>query len=430
MTALLRGLLNRIPPVRLVGSTEALVQRILLAAILWGVFSGPPLPYPDLPEPVGLARWSSLWQSLGWDLSRFSDAQVWATTRTIVSICLVSYVAGLGLPITVPILALLHIGVRTVVNSQGAPHHGHQILSLVLIAQWLVLWSCAAARLIARLRSDSPPPWAQPIRVHSWIWLYSIAAAAVTYPISVVTKLEVSRGKWLENSHYVAAQIVKTNRQGYYNSLDPSLLRGVPLARASSDNPAHDRYRYPVPVQAAWLKDHRSLARTLLGIGFLLEALAGLAILNRWFAFWIGLGFVILHSSIGWLMALYFPLNEWIMAIYFLNAASWIAAFRSRDLPRPSTATWIAAATLTAAAFAAHGLPALSPTATGMLRVTVAPASCLSAILSPVTPASLEPLNLALGFVFQTIITTVAFSSLMAAWRHLSSRFHRPISQA
>jgi hypothetical protein len=65
-----------------------------------------------------------------------------------------------------------------------------------------------------------------------------------------------------------------------------------------------------------------------------------------------------------------------------------------------------------------------------MLRVTVAPASCLSAILSPVTPASLEPLNLALGFVFQTIITTAAFSSLMAAWRHLSSRFHRPISQA
>jgi ABC-type iron transport system FetAB permease component len=429
VTAHLRGLLNRIPPVRLVGATEALVQRILLAAILWGVFSGPPLPYPNLPEPVGLARWSSLWQSLGWDLSRFSDPHVWSTTRTIVSITLVAYVAGLGLPIAVPILALLHIGIRTVVNSQGAPHHGHQILSLVLIAQWLVLWSCAAARLTARLHSSSPPPWAQPKRLHSWIWLYSIAAAAVTYPISVVTKLDVSRGKWLENSHYVAAQIVKTNREGYYNSLDPSLLNGVPLARAASDNPAHDRYRYPVPVQAAWLKDHRALARTLFGIGFLLEACAGLAILSRWFAFWIGLGFVSLHASIGWLMALYFPLNEWLMAIYFLNAAGWIAAFRSRELTRPSTTTWIAATILTSAAFAASALPSLSPTATGMLRVTIAPASSLSAILSPVTPATLAPLNLALGFAFQTIITTVAFSGLLSAWRLLASRFRRPASQ-
>jgi hypothetical protein len=64
-----------------------------------------------------------------------------------------------------------------------------------------------------------------------------------------------------------------------------------------------------------------------------------------------------------------------------------------------------------------------------MLRVTIAPASSLSAILSPVTPATLAPLNLALGFAFQTIITTVAFSGLLAAWRLLASRFRRPASQ-
>jgi hypothetical protein len=64
-----------------------------------------------------------------------------------------------------------------------------------------------------------------------------------------------------------------------------------------------------------------------------------------------------------------------------------------------------------------------------MLRVTIAPASSLSAILSPVCPASLAPLNLALSFIFQTIITTVAFSGLLAAWRHLASRF-RPSTPA
>jgi hypothetical protein len=51
------------------------------------------------------------------------------------SVLLMLYAGGLMLPLTLPLLALGHVLVFTLYNSQGYAHHGFQIVSLTLVAQ-------------------------------------------------------------------------------------------------------------------------------------------------------------------------------------------------------------------------------------------------------------------------------------------------------
>lgn len=320
------------------GRLEGFFLRALFAMVVWRSLENYPS-YPTLPHPVGLAEWSGLWQWLGWDLTRLSDAAFWAQCLLWSRVALAFYTMGFGLSLALPVVTLVHVGIRTLNNSQGAAHHGFQMVSLALVTQMLVVWLLAAVRMASRVGRRPVPAWAAPGN-WTWLWIYTIAVAAATYLVSVCSKIDESKGQWLKNSPYVATQIVKTHRQNYYNNLDPGFIRGVPPAPADPPDPANDRYRHPVPAAADWLSRHPSLARLVFGSGFFLEMFAFLALIDRRAALVVGLGLVTLHGSVEWLMELTFPFNQRVVALYFVNAAGWAVLMARDPVWQPGKKLW------------------------------------------------------------------------------------------
>lgn len=321
------------------GRLEGFILRALFAMVVWRSLEFYPA-YPDLPRPVGLAAWPALWQWLGWDLSRLADPVFWAKCLMWSRVALIFYTAGFGLSLALPVVTLVHIGIRTLNNSQGAAHHGFQMVSLALVTQTLIVWLLAGVRLVCRLRKRPAPDWAASGN-WTWIWLYTIAIAAATYLVSVCSKIDESKGQWLKNSPYVATQIVKTHRQNYYNNLDPVYIQGVPSPKADPPDPATDRYRHPIPESADWLSHHPSLARWVFGSGFFLEMFAVLAILDRRAALAVGMGLVTLHGSVEWLMELTFPFNQRVVALFFVNAPGWAILMARDPAWRPGKKLWL-----------------------------------------------------------------------------------------
>jgi hypothetical protein len=173
-------------------------------------------------------------------------------------VLLLLYIGGLMLPLALPLLAVGHVLAFTLYNSQGYTHHGFQIVSLTLVAQaGTVLYYTILVGL--RLR----PPDA---RLNAWLLWQSQMIVVGTYLISVFSKMINSRGLWLWNSSYIAADLIKSRRQLYYGSLDPqyagdpprrpgcSRIRGWPassLALVSSSRPL-PFWRLPAGKSASW----------------------------------------------------------------------------------------------------------------------------------------------------------------------------------
>lgn len=396
---------------RTCGRLEGFLLRLLFAFVVWRSLEAWPA-YPTIPFPVGMARWTWLWETLGWDLTRLADPAFRDTLLSLVRIGLALYVFGIAIPVALVPVAFVHIAIRTLNNSQGAPHHGYQMVSLVLLAQLAAAWVPWIVRLVCAIRRRDAPEWTG-ARRFTWVWRYSIAAAAATYVASVCSKLDESGGRWLMNSHYVAAQIVKTHRQNYYNHLDSRFIQGVPQEPAESGDPATDRYRHPVPAQADWLRRHPNLARTLFGAGFILELFAFLAVLGRRAALLTGLGLVSLHESIEWLMELTFPFNQFTVAVLFANAAGWAILLTANREFRPGVRVWIAAALLEATLFAAAlAVPAGNGIAGHLIHSTQTAGSLLGDILRP--PAALRHV---LTFASQTVL----FAALAVTARSLAA---------
>lgn len=321
------------------GRLEGFFLRALFAMVVWCSLDFTPS-YPDLPRPVGLAAWPALWEWLGWDLSRLTDPVFWGKCLLWTRVALIFYTAGVGLSLALPVVTLVHIGARTLNNSQGATHHGFQMLSLALLTQTLVVWLLAAVRLSSRLRKRPLPAWAGPGN-WTWIWTYTIAIAAAAYLVAVCSKISASNGRWLKNSPYLATEIVKTHRQNYYNRLDPVFIQGVPPAAANPPDPATDRYRHPIPAPADWLSRHPVLARWIFGGGFFLEMFAFLALIDRRAALAVGMALVALHGSVEWLMELTFPLNQQVVAVFFVNAPGWVILMARDPAWRPGKKLWL-----------------------------------------------------------------------------------------
>ncbi len=334
------------------GRLEGFFLRLLFAIVVWRSLEFYPA-YPGAPKPVGLAAWPALWEWLGWEITRLSDPAFWAQCLTWVKVALCFYVLGYGLPVALPVITLVHVAIRTLNNSQGAAHHGFQMVSLALLTQTLVVWFLALARGWIFVRKKTMPRWAAPGN-WTWLWIYTIAIAAASYIISVCSKLDASKGQWLKNSPYVATQIVKTHRQNYYNSLDPQFIQGVAPATPAEADPATDRYRHPIPHSADWLGRHPDFARILFGAGFFLELLVFLAVLDRRAALFFGLGLVSLHGSIAWLMELSFPFNERTVGVFFVNAAGWIILMAKDPAWRPTRKIWLGSIILAAVLLSAH----------------------------------------------------------------------------
>jgi hypothetical protein len=241
------------------------------------------VPFSTQPHPAGLAHFL--------DLTFLSDAWNYSVFRGALYVLLLLYVGGLMLPAVLPALAVGHVLVFTLYNSQGYTHHGFQIVSLTLVAQaGTVLYYT----LLQGLRLRAPDA-----RLNAWLLVQSQVVVAGTYLISVFSKMINTRGLWLWDSNYIAADLIKSRRQLYYGGLDPK-FEGNPL-------------------EAIWLLEHPWIARALFGSGLVLEAIAFLALANRKIGFLIGIGLIVMHRSIASLMGLRFDNNEMLCAIYLVG---------------------------------------------------------------------------------------------------------------
>ena len=240
------------------------------------------------------------------DLTFFSDPGFIQILPWIVIPCLLLYAAGIGLPVALPILAFISIGSRTLYNSQGYIHHGYQMLSMVLVAQSVVVlwhairhdWRSAFGLRPAEYRGGRSV-WDWTIRYSQWMIVICYVIAGVIKPIK-------SDGEWFQNSHYIGIQVVKTHRQNYYSALE-------------------ERWNIPEPPVAQFmLKEHPHLVRIFLSCGVLLEIFAFIALYNRFLSLALGFALVLFHYFNDLMMGLYFYGNEKLDWIFLINLPFWI----------------------------------------------------------------------------------------------------------
>ncbi len=360
MNALLRRAWEALFPIPKVSQVEAFLTRVFLAAILHR-FLPIGMEQVTQPVPVGLAHFVNL--------TWLANPQAYAVYHFVFLMAVFIYASGLMLHVTLPVLTLLQLLPFTLLNSQGHPHHGYQIISLAMlgmsvmaVVQWLkgngqpwaglgrsvmvkalaavavlVLgWFMAVngpcdvlARRLGAPFGEGGPGWAYSLiritvfLVLSWplarlaakdrpsgIMNASLLMAAQfmiagAYLVSVCSKMRMSKGQWLLNSHYVALDFVKTTRQSYYSALDPKF--------------AHD------PAGVVFLMSHETLARLFFGGGVVLETILIVAVGTRWLALALGVALVIMHSTIQELMTLSFPTNEYMDTLFFINVPFLVA---------------------------------------------------------------------------------------------------------
>ena len=312
-----------------IGRLESWAWRAGLALIFWQVLQMN-VNFDSLPHPQGLAHWEWWRPKILW----LGKPENWNTVQLWSVPLLIWYVFGWAnfLPLTA--LTLVHILQRTLYASQGAPHHGHQLVSLVFCAQVVVAWGCFIRKCCRK--KDQPRTCMYPASVH---WTAMLVVVATSYVITACSKWEESNGKWLQNAQYFSNQIVKTHRQNYYNDLNPQYLVGSPPVASPEPDPANDRYRYPIPNQAHWMLTHSALSRVFFGMGFLMEFSAFLLIFHRGLAALYGIAIIAFHLMVLWLMELTFPQNIEVVLVLCLNVPGWLVWWkfrRSRPVVDPS----------------------------------------------------------------------------------------------
>jgi len=288
---------------------EMLIMRILFAWVVWQTFPIN-LHYPDQPVPNGIARWSDLsWLSSGnqYEIAWLGiDGPVTAMQiiRALVAVCLVIYGSGFLLPLALPILTAASILVRTYYNSQGAVHHGCQMVTLILLFQTLVVWYFAAGRTNAWIRKKSFE-FPDGLTLWSYVLYYSQAAIAGAYVIAGLTKVVRTSGMWFWNSPYMALEVIKTEKQQYYSHLDETVL-GTQR------------------VYAEWMLNNPNLARLCLGGGVILEIFCIFMLFSRNAALAIGAAMILFHRSVAIVMDLHFRFNEYACWIFCVNVPFWV----------------------------------------------------------------------------------------------------------
>lgn len=301
-----------------VSPLEGFFLRLLFAgALIFTIRNTAQFNLPNEPHPVGLLKILHH-LSDGAAVSNHSECRTWLTWLAdpgkfeIFRWCfvgvLVFYVAGVALPVVLPLASLMHILPYTLYGSQEYNYHGASMISLVLLFQALtVLYDS-----ITRRCSFKPPDGV----LRGRLLVQSMVIVTGAYFVSVFAKVENSKGSWFMNSNNVALDMIKADRQTYYNrntgpvpEITPEELK---LVREIGLTDVIFRPKsYPVEVVATWLMDHPWTSRILFSSGVLLEAVCILAIGNRILAFIIGLSLIAFHRSIDALMGgVAFPYNE------------------------------------------------------------------------------------------------------------------------
>jgi hypothetical protein len=308
-----------------ISAWEWLLMRVGFACLLmWEFRDWHAYDYAGQRTPKGLARfvdltwlhekgWFETWfapfartldgwlRNFDWQLGLGSHGR-FDSMLVLGTVLCVLYVLGIGLRWVLPLLALESTIIWTYFNSQGFQHHGHQLVTLVLWVQTVVVWSHV---LFGRQVGGW---WQRSVSAGSlrdWLWFYTRGIVLFSYTVSGLTKVISSRGLWLWNAKYLCAELVKSHRLSYYKELDPAL--------------AGD------PVAATWLLHHPFVAQAMFGIGFFIEVFAWLGLRDQRWSALMGAAIIIMHFNIAWLMRLNFDNHVALCAIFLLNVPGWIA---------------------------------------------------------------------------------------------------------
>ena len=300
-----------------VSPLEGFFMRLLFALALIFTIRFP-VQFEGEPHPVGLLKL----------LHKIDDHRAWLTwlsdshTTTIGNWTLktyeifrwsfialmLPYVTGFALPLVLPVAAFLHILPFTLFNSQGYTYHGSAMISTVLLVQALTVLYYSFKHRFTVASPDA--------KLRGWMLVQSMVIVTGAYFISVIAKMEASHGMWFMNSNNVALDMIKTERQTFFNhnegpppGITPEELQIVQqigitdvMFRAKS---------YPIQIISTWLLEHPWTARILFGSGVMLELVCILAIGNRVLAFFLGICLLAFHRSIDMLMSgVAFPNNE------------------------------------------------------------------------------------------------------------------------
>jgi len=277
-----------------VSVAEGFLLRLVVAAIIWFSFLRADPGYTSQPHPNGLAS--------HFDFTFLATPDTWTALKTIAAIALLAYVGGFLVPISLGYVVWLMIAYGTLRNSQGNIHHGSQVLTTIMLAQWLAYTIVAFRQTRARLSIFDN------VTAHTKSLFYSQQALAAGYFCAGIMKID--KGKpawslglhWVEQIPYMAVMVTRNGIQHFYSEAD-----GYSLMEHGAR-------------VGAWISEHPTLAKILIGPGLYLELLAVFALCNRKLAFWIGASMLVMHWMIDFIMQLRFPLNELMILVFLINA--------------------------------------------------------------------------------------------------------------
>ncbi len=341
---------------------EAFVMRAAFAFLLFESIKWETAPYKTQRNPTGLAHF--------FDFTWLADHPPGPLWQGVCIVSLVFYVLGLlpALSLAPTLASAIMIG--TLVTSK-AMHHSWQAVTLIALAQFLIyawprgrqlhrlvlgLVLAAIAALAFREISLLPGPTTAMKPFFSWLGhafnvlihftvigfsvsfltseihraksrllaeatslrpglglqrmaIYaSTVTFAASYVVCGVVKLVNSDFQWIQKVPYLAVQLLKSNWDGYYDSLVP-----VPewLDKVTQS-----------------IVDHPNLARLVFGGGLFIELFAFVVLINRKWAFVGGLAIIVLHLSISKVMDLHFEYHMAAALIFLVNLPGVMKTFR------------------------------------------------------------------------------------------------------
>lgn len=252
-------------------------------------------PLPALPFPNGLA---TLWPGAIGLAGRHPGLVALAMAFFIVGGAWAWFRPGrwaLAGAVALSVTTALHLAVTTAANSQGAIHHGQQLLSqTLLLLSAVALWSLRHRRDAQRERVELPPQ-----RVIDLVTM----VVASAYLGAGLRKLLATGGRWMLDAPLLVADIVKTTR-------DHQVDVGTPVFGA-------------LPPATALLVEHPALAGVAFSFGLLLELCAPLALLGRLPAIVVGTLLIMFHRLAAGLMGLSFPDHEALLLVWCVVLPLW-----------------------------------------------------------------------------------------------------------
>ena len=167
------------------------------------------VPFATMPFPNGLARMI--------DFTVLAQPGLWPILKAIAVFCLIAYTLGrCSVPALAYLVALI-VSFGTLRNSQGAIGHSTQLLALVMLAQW----GMGLIDLITN-PNKTTTLWRTNAEGERRMIHAARVMMAAAYLTTAISKIDRSHGRWLMDIPNLSVQIVKTQANDYYNTLEPT----------------------------------------------------------------------------------------------------------------------------------------------------------------------------------------------------------------